>query len=93
MTVGMDIFKNWKSSSIGIVAGVLYVASQAYKPGMSWKDWAVGAAIAIMGLVVKDATTHSTVAQIQTSTNQDAVAKSVPAPQIQTTPVLLEEKK
>lgn len=80
----MDVFKNWKSSSIGVIAGVLYVASQAYKPGMSWKDWAVGAAIAIMGLVAKDSTTHSTVAQVQASTVQDAQAKGVTAPQIVT---------
>jgi len=66
----MDVFKNWKSSSIGVIAGALYVASQAYKPGMSWKDWAVGAAIAIMGLVVKDSTTHSTVEEVKQSTEK-----------------------
>jgi hypothetical protein len=63
-----SIAANWISSSIGIIAGGMYVAAQAYKPGMTWHDWAVGAGIAILGLVVKDSTTHSTVEQVKQST-------------------------
>ena len=81
------ILTNWKSSLLGILGGILYIIAQTYKPGMTWRDFAVAAAIAGIGLVTKDSTTHSTVAQVQESTNQVAAATGVTPVQVQVVPV------
>ena len=78
--------KNWKSTSIGIVAGIAYLLDASYKPGMNWHDWLFAALIAGIGIVAKDATTHSTVAQVEASTNQVAASTGVPAVEVVTKP-------
>lgn len=104
MTVNFSLGKNWKTTVGG---AILMIAGFAYSlPALLTSDnitlppkWqhilvlvaAIGGAI--VGFGAKDSTTHSTVDQVQTSTNQDAVTKKAPALQIQTTPVILEEKK
>ena len=45
---------NWKTSLVGILVGAMYIVANAYQPGMSLKTWAIGAGIAIWGLVMKD---------------------------------------
>jgi hypothetical protein len=80
------VLKNWKSSLLGILGGVLYIIAQTYKPGMTWRDFAVAAAIAGIGLVTKDSTTHSTVAQVQDSTNEVAKDTGTPAVVVVTKP-------
>jgi hypothetical protein len=57
-------FVNWKTSLLGIVAG----AFTALQGGQNWKSVAAGAAIAVLGLVSKDSTTHSTQAQVAQAT-------------------------
>jgi hypothetical protein len=57
-------FVNWKTSLLGIVAG----AFTALQGGQNWKSVAAGAAIAVLGLVAKDNTTHSTQTQVAQAT-------------------------
>jgi len=55
-----SFFVNWKTSLLGIVAG----AFTALQGGASVKSVATGAAIALLGLVSKDGTTHSTQTEV-----------------------------
>jgi len=45
---------NWKTSLAGLGAAILYVVANAYQAGMTWRQWAVAAGIALLGLVAKD---------------------------------------
>jgi hypothetical protein len=47
---------HWKTSVAGIAAGLLVVA-QSYQSGMTWKQWALAAALAIGGAAAQDAQT------------------------------------
>lgn len=48
------VLKNWKTTLLGIIAGGLMAASAAYKPGMTWKDWAAAAVVALLGAIAHD---------------------------------------
>lgn len=48
------IFANWKTSLLGIFVAALYAATQTYTTGMTWKQWALAAGIAVWGLVQRD---------------------------------------
>ena len=57
---GMNFLKSivahWKTSTAGIAAGLLIVLN-SYRSGMTWKQWAMAAAVTFMGLSAGDATT------------------------------------
>lgn len=49
------IFGHWKTTSAGVViAAVLGIVAQTYKPGMSWKAWLPIAAPALIGAFLRD---------------------------------------
>jgi len=50
---------HWKTSTAGIAAGLLIVVN-SYHSGMSWKQWGMAAAVALMGLAASDATAPKT---------------------------------
>jgi hypothetical protein len=50
-----NIITSWKTTLLGLVVGGLTIATQTYTQGMSWKAWVTGVAIAIWGMVQKDA--------------------------------------
>ncbi len=49
---------NWKTTLVGIVAGLALFAAQAFKPGMTWKDWGIaiasGLGTALLGILSAD---------------------------------------
>lgn len=69
------ILVNWKTSLVGLVVGALTIAVGVYQPGMSWRTWALGAAIAIWGAVMKD----FNVTGGTTAATQEAVVRTTPA--------------
>lgn len=48
-----DIFKNWKTSVSGVAISASVFAS-SYHAGMSWKQWGIAGAIALLGFWAKD---------------------------------------
>ena len=50
---------NWKTTAAGVGAAILYLVASAYQPGMSWRQWATAAGIALVGLLAKDHDAHS----------------------------------
>lgn len=48
------ILANWKTSVLGIVVAALMVATSAYTTGMTWKQWALAAGVALWGLLSRD---------------------------------------
>jgi hypothetical protein len=80
--------KNWKTSASGLVgAAAVFVASN---PSLfSRWPWAVPLAgfvvaggFACLGLAAKDSTTHSTVAEVESSTVRDHVDSGAPKTQV-----------
>jgi hypothetical protein len=71
----MGSLVNWKTSLLGLVVGALTVAVGYYQPGMSWRTWALGAAVAIWGAVMKD---FNVTGGTQPAT-VEAVARTAPA--------------
>ncbi len=69
------VFTNWKTSLLGLVVGALTIAVNSYQSGMTWKTWALGAAIAIWGAVMKD----FNVTGGTTPANKEAEARTTPA--------------
>jgi hypothetical protein len=65
---------NWKSNAIAVIA-FCYTVPQVYTAVMAWQagqkpDWhgaISGLAVAALGFIVKDASTHSTPAQVAAS--------------------------
>ncbi len=45
---------HYKTSVAGLAAAALIVAN-SYKTGMSWKQWAMAAAVALIGITAHDA--------------------------------------
>lgn len=48
------LFASWKTSVLGIFVGILVIATGAYAPGQTWKQWALGVGVALWGIVSKD---------------------------------------
>ena len=71
----MNVITSWKTSLLGFVVGALTIAVAAYQPGMSWRNWALGAAIAIWGALMKD----FNVTGGNVASTQEAVARTTPA--------------
>jgi hypothetical protein len=44
---------HWKTTTAGVAAAVLVVA-QSYAAGMTWKQWALAAALALFGAAAHD---------------------------------------
>ncbi len=48
------ITAHWKTSTAGIAAAALIVAN-SYHSGMTWKQWGMAAAVALLGITAHDA--------------------------------------
>lgn len=46
--------KNWKTTTAGMAAGAMYLFSQSYQTGMTFKAWVGAAGIALVGILAKD---------------------------------------
>jgi hypothetical protein len=46
---------HWKTTLTGILGAAAYAALGAYQHGMTLKDWAMAAAIAVLGVLAADA--------------------------------------
>jgi hypothetical protein len=66
---------SWKTTTLGIFIGAMYIAANYYQPGMSWKTWATGAGIAVFGAIAKD----FNVTGGTTPATAEAVARTSPA--------------
>lgn len=49
-----NALSHWKTSTAGVAAALLVVA-QSYHAGMTWKQWGLAAAIALLGAGASDA--------------------------------------
>jgi len=45
---------HWKTTTAGLAAALLIVVN-SYHSGMSWKQWGMAAAVALMGITAHDA--------------------------------------
>jgi hypothetical protein len=49
---------NWKTTVVGIAAGLAIFAAQAYQPNMTWKQWGIalasGLGPALLGILSAD---------------------------------------
>lgn len=48
-----DILKNWKTSVSGVAIAASVFAS-SYRAGMTWKQWGIAGAIALLGFWARD---------------------------------------
>jgi hypothetical protein len=48
------ILANWKTSVLGLFVALMMIAAGAYQGGMTWKQWALAAGVAIWGLMSRD---------------------------------------
>lgn len=48
------ILANWKTTVVGLAAGASVIAASAYKGGMTWKEWALAASLALLGALSRD---------------------------------------
>ena len=46
---------HWKTSIAG-VAGAALIVAQSYQTGMTWKQWGIAGAVALLGLSAHDGT-------------------------------------
>ena len=80
--------KNWKSTSVGGVAAVLFIGYKMYK-GMpiEFNDIVMALGLLGVGAVTKDATTHSTQADVMKATEKALDKAIAPAqPDVATAP-------
>jgi len=67
--------KNWRTSAIGIGAGVAYLAYKILSgQPLTPQDFILAAGIAGGGIAAKDASVHSTVGEVQTATTMQQAA-------------------
>lgn len=68
----LDLIKNWKTTLGGIMVSVPPLISAAgFVVSPTWNHWLAlcsGLGALLVGLAAKDATTHSTVAQVEKAT-------------------------
>jgi hypothetical protein len=69
--------KNWKTSLAGLI-GTLAMAAANYSGPQTWQGYVACFVPLVLGVLAKDFDTHSTVAQVQTSTD-DAKAAALAA--------------
>lgn len=48
------LLANWKTSLIGVAAGAMVAFATSYQSGMTWKQWAAGGLVAVMGILSRD---------------------------------------
>ena len=90
MNINLSLGTNWKTTIGGVLAGLptIVIASfMAYNVKVSPLTYALlsiasGVGMLLTGVSAKDSTTHSTIAQVEQSTSQDAAAKGVAPPAV-----------
>lgn len=77
---------NWKTTTAGIVFGILMAYQTVYKPGMSLKEWSIAAAVfligALPGILAKDFNvTGGTIPANSEAATRTTLAATLPPPQ------------